>query len=149
MRGYLFSFFQLAETVTTYFSPFIFSRLLKNSFERNHNSTFDSRFVLKCSCGSVLEHWVSSANGCGFDSQGTHILPKQCIDCRSIWIKASAKCINVNVYIKNYHNNVRITFHPQNKINAWMFCTKQKWSLFLYILYFNISLISYKIFDYN
>ncbi len=25
-----------------------------------------------CSCGSVVEHCVSSAKGCGFDSQGTH-----------------------------------------------------------------------------
>ncbi len=28
----------------------------------------------RCSCGSVLEHCVSSAKGCGFNSQGTHIL---------------------------------------------------------------------------
>ncbi len=27
-------------------------------------------------CGSVVEHCVSSAKGCGFDSQGTHILIK-------------------------------------------------------------------------
>ncbi len=27
-------------------------------------------------CGSVVEHCVSSAKGCGFDSQGTHILMK-------------------------------------------------------------------------
>ncbi len=29
-----------------------------------------------CSCGSVVEHCISSAKGCGFDSQGTHILMK-------------------------------------------------------------------------
>ncbi len=29
-----------------------------------------------CSCGSVVEHCVSSAKGCGFNSQGTHILTK-------------------------------------------------------------------------
>ncbi len=29
-----------------------------------------------CSCGSVVEHCVSSAKGCGFDSQGTHLLMK-------------------------------------------------------------------------
>ncbi len=29
-----------------------------------------------CSCGSVVEHCVSSAKGCGFNSQGTHILKK-------------------------------------------------------------------------
>ncbi len=27
-------------------------------------------------CGSVVEHCFSSAKGCGFDSQGTHILIK-------------------------------------------------------------------------
>ncbi len=27
-------------------------------------------------CGSVVEHCVSSAKGCGFDSQGTHIIMK-------------------------------------------------------------------------
>ncbi len=27
-------------------------------------------------CGSVVEHCVSSAKGCGFVSQGTHILMK-------------------------------------------------------------------------
>ncbi len=56
--------------------------------------------ALQCSCGSVVEHCVSSAKGCGFNSQGTHILIKTCIawmHCKSLWIKASAKCINVNV----------------------------------------------------
>ncbi len=28
------------------------------------------------SCGSVVEHCVSSAKGCGFDSKGTHVLMK-------------------------------------------------------------------------
>jgi len=27
-------------------------------------------------CGSVVEHCVSCAKGCGFDSQGTHVLKK-------------------------------------------------------------------------
>ncbi len=30
----------------------------------------------ECSCGSVVEHCVSSATGCGFNSQGTHIVIK-------------------------------------------------------------------------
>ncbi len=30
-----------------------------------------------CSCGSVVEHCVISAKGCGFDSQGTHMLTKK------------------------------------------------------------------------
>ncbi len=56
-----------------------------------------------CSCGSVVEHCVSSAKGCGFNSQGTHVLTKiyiACMHCKSLWIKASAKCINVNVVAK-------------------------------------------------
>ncbi len=43
----------------------------------------------------MVEHCVSSANGCGFNSQGTHILIKKCIawmHCKSLWIKASSKC---------------------------------------------------------
>ncbi len=32
--------------------------------------------IIMCSCDSVVEHCVSSAKGCGFDSQGTHILMK-------------------------------------------------------------------------
>ncbi len=49
----------------------------------------------RCSCGSVVEHCVSSAKCRGFNSQGTHILRKECIawmHCKSLWIKASAKC---------------------------------------------------------
>ncbi len=49
---------------------------------------------VRTSCGSVVEHCVS-----GFNSQGTHIF-KTCIawmHCKSLWIKASAKCVNVNV----------------------------------------------------
>ncbi len=38
-----------------------------------HLSLYDSYVFL---CGSVVEHCVSSAKGCGFDSQGTHILMK-------------------------------------------------------------------------
>ncbi len=48
----------------------------------------------KSSCGSVVGNCVSSAKGCGFNSQGTHILTKKCIawmHCKSLWIKASAK----------------------------------------------------------
>ncbi len=57
---------------------------------------------VKCSCGSVVEHCVSSAKGCGFNSQETHT-DEQCIawmHCKSLWIKASAKCIHVNVKIR-------------------------------------------------
>ncbi len=37
-------------------------------------STESMKYVFLC--GSVVEHCVSSAKGCGFDSQGTHILIK-------------------------------------------------------------------------
>ncbi len=42
-------------------------------------NTYISQFayVLIFLCGSVVEHCVSSAKGCGFDSQGTHILMKR------------------------------------------------------------------------
>ncbi len=46
-------------------------------------------------CGSVVEHCVSSAKGCGFDSQGTHVLMKMYnlnAIVKSLWIKASDKC---------------------------------------------------------
>ncbi len=58
---------------------------------------------IRCSCGSAVEHCVSSTKGCGFNSQGTRILTeKKCIawmHCKSFWIKASAKCINVKKLI--------------------------------------------------
>ncbi len=56
-------------------------------------------FLKKCFCGSVVEHCVSSAKGCGFNSQGTHTDNKCiiCVHCKLLWIKASAKCINVNL----------------------------------------------------
>ncbi len=43
--------------------------------------------------GSVVEHRVSNTKGCGFDSQGTHILKKEKYSLKLLWIKASAKCI--------------------------------------------------------
>ncbi len=66
------------------------------------NNLFVLPFVInfRCSCGSVVEHCVRSAKDCGFNSQGTHILEKKCIagmQCKLLWIKASAKCINVNI----------------------------------------------------
>ncbi len=57
--------------------------------------------IISCSCGSVVEHCVSSAKGCGFDPREQHS-DKTCIawmHCKSLWIKASAKCINVNVNV--------------------------------------------------
>ncbi len=55
-----------------------------------------------CSCGSVVELCVSSTKGCGFNSQGTHIVTKNIawMHCKSLWIKASAKCVNVNVAVR-------------------------------------------------
>ncbi len=49
----------------------------------------------------MVEHCVSSAKGCGFNSQGTHILTE--MQCRC-GLKASAKCINVNVNRSNTQN---------------------------------------------
>ncbi len=53
---------------------------------------------VECSCGSVVEHCVSSTKGCGFNSQASNLLIKKfiaCMHCKSLWIKASANCINV------------------------------------------------------
>ncbi len=47
-----------------------------------------NRTVVQCSCGSAVEHYVSSAKGVGLILR-EHIL--------TIQIKLSAKCINVNV----------------------------------------------------
>ncbi len=45
------------------------------SFMHRDFSSFSEYFDdVMCSCGSMVEHCVSSAKGCGFDSQGTHIL---------------------------------------------------------------------------
>ncbi len=51
--------------------------------------------VLVTCVAQWLEHCVSSAKGCGFDSQGSHILMKM-YNLNAIVIKASAKCVNVN-----------------------------------------------------
>ncbi len=54
------------------------------------------------------EHCVSSAKGCGFNSQGISELSK------SLWIKASAKCINVNVNdLKSDCNKSVNVFHRE------------------------------------
>ncbi len=36
----------------------------------------DFKSLSQCSCGSVVEHCICYAKGCGFDSQGTHVLMK-------------------------------------------------------------------------
>ncbi len=50
---------------------------------------------------------VSSSRGCGFNSQGTHILGKKrtaWMHCQSLQIKASAKYVNVNWLEQNNDN---------------------------------------------
>ncbi len=54
--------------------------------------------MLQCSRGSVVEHCVSSAKVVGSIPR-EHILTKMYGLNKSLWIKASAKCINVNIYI--------------------------------------------------
>ncbi len=56
-------------------------------------------YIYMLSCGSVVEHCVVGL------IPREHILTKNCIawiHCKSLWIKASAKCIHVNVYIYIY-----------------------------------------------
>ncbi len=56
-----------------------------------------AQYTFPCSCGSVVEHCVSSAKVVGsILREHTY---KTCITrmhCKLLWIKASAKCINVN-----------------------------------------------------
>ncbi len=76
-----------------------------------------------CTCGSVVGHCVSSAKGCGFNSKGTHT-DKKCISCmhfKSLWLKASAKCIHVNVNVfdmythpPGWYKPCFIYFHSSN-----------------------------------
>ncbi len=51
--------------------------------------------IMPSSCGSVVEHCVSSTKGCGFNSPGTRILIKIIIIYSLSKSQASAKCINV------------------------------------------------------
>ncbi len=56
--------------------------------------------VCMCSCGSVVEHCVCSAKVVGLIPREHTYWQYKCIawmHCKSLWIKASAKCIDVNV----------------------------------------------------
>ncbi len=103
-------------------NEYCFSALVSQFILQANSSHLHIMYNYKCSCGSVVEHCVSSAKGCGFDSQGTHILikKKKCIawmHCKSLWIKASAKCINVNVnYITALPWRVQIKFLSNNTL---------------------------------
>ncbi len=56
---------------------YIYSEYLFQLYEcRNTEYSILVLFIYVFLCGSVVEHCVSSAKGCGFDSQGTHILMK-------------------------------------------------------------------------
>ncbi len=45
----------------------------------------------------MVEHCVSCAKGCGFNSQGTHVLMKM-YNLNAIWIKVSDKCKYIYSY---------------------------------------------------
>ncbi len=74
------------ECKAKYFSSLVIQKL--------HFMTDGKRWK-RCSCGSVVEHCVSSAKGCGFNSHGTHWqkMYNLSLVCKSLWIKVSAKCI--------------------------------------------------------
>ncbi len=78
-----------------------------------------------CSCGSVVEHFVSSAKRCGFNSQVTHTLLN---NVKLLWIKGSAKCINTFFYL-----NPTTLFQSQN------FYDKLYWFWLQFILFFTIQ----------
>ncbi len=91
---YIFFYFNIniGYKYCTYNVLFLF---FKNIFSLGMNNVLVP--LAHCSCDSVVAHCISSAKGCGFNSQGTHILTR-CIawmQCKSLWIKASAKCLNV------------------------------------------------------
>ncbi len=69
----------------------------------------------------MVEHCVSRAKGCGFDSQGTHVLMKTCtvwMYCKSLWMKASDKCVNVMIYIYIFDGLRVRTFPTMQSRNA-------------------------------
>ncbi len=61
-----------------------------------------------CSRASAVEHCVCSAKGCGFNSQGTHndTIMYTWMHCKLLWIKVSAKCINVKWFFKHHSNTL-------------------------------------------
>ncbi len=89
-------------------------------------STLDIFFLIKCSCGSVVKHCMSSAKGCGFNSQGTHILIKHIIACKSLWIKASGKCKffvgRAGFWIGRHHQRTQSTTYTLIEItdSSWL-----------------------------
>ncbi len=76
-------------------TSFCLQHCLNSSWHR-----FNKVFVA-CSCGSVVEHCIMSANVVGSIPREHTYWQYKCIawmHCKSLWIKASAKCINVNVF---------------------------------------------------
>ncbi len=67
---------------------------------------------LMCSCGSVVEHSVSSAKVVGSIPREHMYWQYKCITwihCKSLWIKASAKCINVKFVMNSGFNETIVT----------------------------------------
>ncbi len=75
-------------------------------------SRLSNKRSVMCSCGSVVEHCVSSAKGCGFNSQRTHILIKKIfiawMHCKLLWIKTSAKCTNECKCRRNLSSEMKV-----------------------------------------
>ncbi len=69
----------------------------------------------------MVEHCVSGAKGCGFNSQGTHILTKNVYEYtlhyKLLLITASAKCINVNINVeRSFFCSSRLHLFDQKNI---------------------------------
>ncbi len=75
------------QTFKAYFNnhkSVLFAMLIQHLKKEEHhhkkseglNLITDTCLKLLFLCGSVVEHCISSAKGCGFDSQGTHLLMK-------------------------------------------------------------------------
>ncbi len=74
-----------------------------------------------CSCGSVVEHCVSSVKVVGSFPREHMYWQKKCITCKSLWIKASAKCINVNVYIYTHTVILALTHITNTSLHTDVF----------------------------
>ncbi len=56
---------------------FKYQKAVKKAKCRHLSDIINKNCSSTCSCGSVIEHCVSSAKGRGFNSQGTHVLIKK------------------------------------------------------------------------
>ncbi len=69
----------------------------------------------------MVFHCVSRAKGCAFNSQETHT-DKTMYRLNALWIKASAKCVNVNAFLFCPEDIFIIIINVENSCSASYFC---------------------------